>query len=62
MENKVDELQSHTSSNIAYCEMSHKNGWPPLIRGPLFYRIDKANITANCLENQYTVHNLCDSP
>jgi hypothetical protein len=28
--------------------------------GPLFYPIDNANATADCLENQFTVHNLCD--
>jgi hypothetical protein len=28
--------------------------------GPLFYPIDKANAIADCLENQFTAHNLCD--
>jgi hypothetical protein len=28
--------------------------------GPLFYPINKANITADCSENQFTVHDLCD--
>jgi hypothetical protein len=36
---------------------------PSAIHGPLnhiFYLIDKANIVADCLENQFTVHALCD--
>jgi hypothetical protein len=28
--------------------------------GRLFYPIDKANAIANCLQNQFTAHNLCD--
>jgi hypothetical protein len=30
--------------------------------GPIFYPVNKANIIANCLEEQFTVHNLleCD--
>jgi hypothetical protein len=43
-----------------------KSGGPKAssaIHGPLghiFYPIDKANIIADCLENQFTVHDLCD--
>jgi hypothetical protein len=36
---------------------------PSAIHGPLgllFYPIDKANTTADCLENHFTAHNLCD--
>jgi hypothetical protein len=36
---------------------------PPAIHGPLgsiFYPIDKANIIADCLENQFRAHDLCD--
>jgi hypothetical protein len=28
--------------------------------GPIFYLIDKANIIADCLENQFRAHDLCD--
>jgi hypothetical protein len=28
--------------------------------GPVFYPIDKANITADCLETQFIAHDLCD--
>jgi hypothetical protein len=28
--------------------------------GPIFYPVDKANIIAVCLENQFTAHDLCD--
>jgi hypothetical protein len=28
--------------------------------GPLFYPIDEANTIADCLENWFTAHNLCD--
>jgi hypothetical protein len=36
---------------------------PSAIHGPLgliFYPIDKANIVACCLENQFRAHDLCD--
>jgi hypothetical protein len=28
--------------------------------GPIVYPINKANIIAECLENQFTAHDLCD--
>jgi hypothetical protein len=28
--------------------------------GPIFCAVNKANIIANCLENQFRVHDLCD--
>jgi hypothetical protein len=28
--------------------------------GPIFYPISKANIIADCLENQFKAHDLCD--
>jgi hypothetical protein len=28
--------------------------------GPIFYPNDKANIIADCLENHFTAHGLCD--
>jgi hypothetical protein len=36
---------------------------PNAIHGPfglIFYPIEKANATADCLENQFTLHDLCD--
>jgi hypothetical protein len=29
--------------------------------GPVSYPVDKASITADCLENQFTVHALCEA-
>jgi hypothetical protein len=64
--NKVGKLRSHISSNIFYCEIPHRKGWnktPPAIYGPLlpiFYPIDKANTIADCLENQFRAHDVCD--
>jgi hypothetical protein len=66
LENKVGELLSHTSSNVAYCEIPHKKGWtktPSAIRGPLgplFYPVNKPNMIADCLENQFRARDLCD--
>jgi hypothetical protein len=37
---------------------------PTAIHGPLgpaFYPNEKANVTANCLENLFTPHKLCDT-
>jgi hypothetical protein len=51
---------------MAYCEISHKKGWtkgPPAVHGSLgfiFYPINKANITADCLKNQFIAHDLHD--
>jgi hypothetical protein len=28
--------------------------------GPICYTVDKANIIADCLQNQFTAHDLCD--
>jgi hypothetical protein len=47
---------------MGYCEILHKKVGqkaPSIIRGPLdpiFYPIDKANIIADCSENQFTLH------
>jgi hypothetical protein len=68
--NKLGILMSHTSSNVAYCEIPHKketlwtkdticNSWS---LGPIFHPIDKANIITDYLENQFRVHDFsyCD--
>jgi hypothetical protein len=52
--NKVAKLRNHTSSNMAYCELTHRPNAPSAIPGPLdsvFYPVDKANVIADCLEN-----------
>jgi hypothetical protein len=66
MKNKIGKLQSHTSSNMAYCKIPHKK-WQTncTIRSswslrPHILPIIKANIIAACLENQFRVHDLCD--
>jgi hypothetical protein len=65
MRNEVDKLRSYTSHNVAYCKSHHKKMWTKGIicvhdaLGPIFYPVDKANIIANCLENQFTAHDLC---
>jgi hypothetical protein len=66
MGNKIGKLRSHISIKMAYCEILHKRGGPnapsaiqgPL--GPILYQIDKANISADGLEDQFTQHDLCD--
>jgi hypothetical protein len=59
-------MRRHTSSNTAYCKIPHKRAGlkaPSAIHGPLslvFYSIDKPNIIADCLENQFSEHDLSD--
>jgi hypothetical protein len=63
---RVGNLRNYTSSNMAYCKISPKNGGPKVLSamycplGPIFYPIDKANIIADCLENWFRAHDLCD--
>jgi hypothetical protein len=51
---------------MAFCKIPHKKGGEPkapsAIHGPLgpvLYPIDKANVIAECLENQFRAHDLC---
>jgi hypothetical protein len=66
MGNRVDELRSHTSNNISFAKCLSKRGGPrasPAIHdllGLTFYSIDEVNIIADCLENQFRAHDLCD--
>jgi hypothetical protein len=66
MRNEVDKLPCHIANNMAYAKFLIKGGGPKVqtairgLLGPIFYPIDKANITGNCLENKFTVHDLCD--
>jgi hypothetical protein len=66
MGNKFGKLRSHTSGNLVYCEIGHKEWWT---KGTtcnswslrlVFYPIDRANINVDCLENQFRAHDLCD--
>jgi hypothetical protein len=48
---------------MAHCEVPHKQGWTKTIHGLLglkYHPVDKANAIADCLENQFTPHNLCE--
>jgi hypothetical protein len=51
---------------MAYCEIPHDEGWPKApaaIHGPSgfkYHPIEKSNMIADCLENQFTPHDLCD--
>jgi hypothetical protein len=64
--NNVSKVRSHISSNVAYCEFVRKRDGPKApsgIHAPLgliFYPIDKANLTADCLENQFRAHDMCN--
>lgn len=66
-ETQLEKMRTHTTSKVAFCKILHKKRGrpkaPSAIHGPLcptFYPIDKANIIADCLESQFTVHELCD--
>jgi hypothetical protein len=65
--NQDRKLEGHTSSNMAYCEIPHIEGWTnatTAIRGPLrpvFYPNKKVNVIANYLENLFTPHKVCDT-
>jgi hypothetical protein len=58
MGNKFGKLQSNTSSNMAYCKIPSTAIHGPL--NPIFYPLDKANIIAYFLENQFRGHDLCN--
>jgi hypothetical protein len=63
-ETKLANFQSHISNNMAksLTERGRPKA-PSAIDGPLdpiFYPYDKANINADCLENQFRAHYLCD--
>jgi hypothetical protein len=61
-------------AKLANCEVAPQTIWPiakslkksggpkvpSAIHGPIFYPKDKANMTENCLENQFRSHDLCD--
>jgi hypothetical protein len=58
------EVTSHAFCPLAKSLMeSDRPKAPTTIHGPLvlkFLQLEKANVTADCLENQFTPHNLCD--
>jgi hypothetical protein len=51
---------------MAHCEVRNKHGWtitPTAIHVLLdlpFYLVDQTNAVADCLENQFTPHDMCD--
>jgi predicted nucleotidyltransferase len=51
---------------MAYCEIAYEKGWTKgttALHGPLgiaYHPNEKASMIANCLENQFTSHDLCD--
>jgi hypothetical protein len=57
--NQSRELLGHTSSPMAYCEIR----WTNTIHGPLgitYHPNKKVNMIADCSENHFTSHDLCD--
>jgi hypothetical protein len=66
MGNRVGTLRSHTSSHMVHCKIPHKKVGPKAtsaIYSPLvlvFYGTNKTNTIADCLENQFRAHDLCD--
>jgi hypothetical protein len=51
---------------MTYCKVSHKKGWTKGTKsyswslGLKYKPLEKATMTADCLENQLTPHDLCD--
>jgi hypothetical protein len=51
---------------MANCEIPQEEGWSKETNcnswsfGLTFHPLEKANATADCLENQFTMHDLCD--
>jgi hypothetical protein len=51
---------------VAYFEIPYEKGWtktPAAVHKPLgitHHLNEQANVTADCLENQFTSHDLCD--
>jgi hypothetical protein len=64
---KGGKLKSFTSSITVFYEIPYKKSGEPNAPSaihdpldPIFYPIDKGKIIADCLENQFTAHDLCD--
>jgi hypothetical protein len=51
---------------MAHCEVPHKQGWTKGTNchswsfRPKISSVDKANAIADCLQNQFTPHDLCE--
>jgi hypothetical protein len=45
---------------MAHCAVPHKQGWTKGLLGLKYHPLDKANAIADCLENQFTPHDLCE--
>jgi hypothetical protein len=63
---KKKQLWGHTSCNLASCEILYEEGRRKAQTaihgpsGPKFLLLEKANTIADCLENQFTPHDLHD--
>jgi hypothetical protein len=58
--NKIRELCGHISSSVACCEIAYEKGWTKGFLGTTYHPNEKANVIADCLENQFKSHDLCD--
>jgi hypothetical protein len=64
--NKNRKLRGHTSRYLACCEVPYEEDGPKApttihgLLGLKYHPLQKANATADCLENQFTPPDLCD--
>jgi hypothetical protein len=58
--NKSRELWGHTSSSVAYYKIACEEIWNKCHLGIIYHLNNKANVNADCLENQFTSHDLSD--
>jgi hypothetical protein len=45
---------------MPHCEVPHKQGWTKGTNCLKYHAVDKAETTADCLEYQFTPHDLCE--
>jgi hypothetical protein len=66
MGNDTSKHRGNTSGNMTNCNVSHKQRWTmgtnfySLPLGKKFHPLEKANAIADCLEKQFTPHDLCE--
>jgi hypothetical protein len=54
-------LWGHISSSVAYCEIVYEKVWTKgTNRCSWTFKNENANVTADCLGNQFISHDLCD--
>jgi hypothetical protein len=64
--NKIKYLWGYNSGSVGYCEIGYEKGFnkaPTVFHGVwriTYHPVKKANVMADCLENQFTSHELCD--